>query len=230
MADLRERFAGVLDYVQMALPADPVFGWILDEMARRGLPAYQISEEQGRFLALLVRLSGARAVLEIGALGGYSTVWLARALPADGRLTTLEREPAHAALANEACRRAGVADRVTLRLGPALESLAALDGQTAFDLVFIDADKGNNRAYLDWARGHVRAGGLIVVDNVLASGQVADLGGVTPYGRLMREFDAYAFAGCPECCTVVPFYRPERDELDGMLVYRQPAAPFETMH
>ncbi len=222
MSDLENRFAGVLGYLAEQLPDDPVFGWILAEMDRRGLPAYQVSAEQGRFLQLLVRLSGARAVLEIGALGGYSTVWLARGLSEGGRLTTLEVDPRHAALAAEACQRARVADRVQVRLGAALDTLAALDGQARYDLVFVDADKGNNRAYLDWARQHVPSGGLIVVDNVLASGHVADPSGTSPYGRMVREFNAYAFADCPDCCTVLPFYRVDRDELDGMLVYRQP--------
>ena len=222
MADLHDRFSGILGYLAEQLPSEPVYEWILQEMARRGLPEYQVSAEQGRCLHLLARLLGARSILEIGALGGYSTVWMARALPEDGRLITLEVNPAHAALAEEACRRAGVGDRVELRVGPALESLDALDGRSLFDLVFIDADKGNNRAYFDWAREHVRSGGLVVVDNVLANGRVVDAQGTSSYGGIVRSFNEHVFGGSAECCAVLPFYRADRDELDGMLIYRRP--------
>jgi predicted O-methyltransferase YrrM/DNA-binding PadR family transcriptional regulator len=140
--------------------------------AAAGLPRIQVSALQGKFLAVLARAVGARRVLEVGTLGGYSSIWLARALPADGRLISLEIDPRHAEVALSNLTDAGLADRVDIRVGPALQ---ALDGMTAepgdlFDLVFIDADKQSNAAYLRAALGLTRTGGLIVIDNIIRSG------------------------------------------------------------
>lgn len=137
-----------------------------------GLPAIAVSSNQGKLLQLLARMLGARRILEIGTLAGYSTIWLARALPSGGRLVTLEINPEHAAVATANLERAGVADRVEVRVGAALDTLPTLDGP--FDLVFIDADKQNNADYFRWAVRLARPGTLIVVDNVVRGGRVLD--------------------------------------------------------
>ncbi|MEU3757345.1 O-methyltransferase [Streptomyces albogriseolus] len=141
-----------------------------------GLPPIAVSPLQGKLLQLLARLTGARRVLEIGTLGGYSTIWLGRAMPADGRLVTLEYDPRHAEVAVRNIARAGLAGRVEVRVGPALESLPKLADEQPppFDLVFIDADKANNPHYVEWALRLTAAGSLIVLDNVVRGGRVAD--------------------------------------------------------
>ncbi|MFF9136815.1 O-methyltransferase [Streptomyces albogriseolus] len=141
-----------------------------------GLPPIAVSPLQGKLLQLLARLTGARRVLEIGTLGGYSTIWLGRALPADGRLVTLEYDPRHAEVAVRNIARAGLAGRVEVRVGPALESLPKLADEQPppFDLVFIDADKANNPHYVEWALRLTAAGSLIVLDNVVRGGRAAD--------------------------------------------------------
>jgi predicted O-methyltransferase YrrM len=144
--------------------------------AAAGLPAIDVSPAQGKFLHLLARAVGARRILEVGTLGGYSTIWLARALPAGGALITLEIEPRHAEVARGNLDRAGVGDTVDVRVGPALDTLAALKAakDLDFDFVFIDADKENNANYVAAALDLARAGALIVVDNVIREGRVLD--------------------------------------------------------
>lgn len=144
--------------------------------AEAGLPAINVAPNQGKLLMLLAQLTGAKRVLEIGTLGGYSTIWLARGLPDDGRIVTLEAEPRHAAVAVENLERAGVGARVEVLVAPALETLPRLvdDGVEPFDLVFIDADKSNNPHYLRWALEVTRPGSLIVVDNVVRRGEILD--------------------------------------------------------
>jgi len=141
-----------------------------------GLPSIQVSPPQGKLLQLLVRLLGAKKILEFGTLGGYSAILMARALPEDGSLITLEAKPEYAEVARQSIERAGVADRVEIRVGPALESLPVLeeDGAGPFDLVFIDADKVNTPNYFAWALDRTRPGGLIVADNVVRRGTLAD--------------------------------------------------------
>ncbi|CAL9574678.1 O-methyltransferase [Streptomyces sp. enrichment culture] len=148
----------------------------LRESDAAGLPPIAVSPLQGKLLQLLARLQGARRVLEIGTLGGYSTIWLGRALPADGRLVTLEYDPRHAEVAVRNIARAGLAEQVEVRVGPALESLPKLADEQPppFDLVFIDADKANNPHYVEWALRLTAAGSLIVLDNVVRGGRVAD--------------------------------------------------------
>jgi predicted O-methyltransferase YrrM len=155
------------------LPDDPVLARALVDAQQAGLPPIQVSPLQGRFLHLLARAVGARRVLEFGTLGGYSTLWLARALPADGRLTTLELDPSYAEVARANLVRAGVADRVDVVVGAAGASLPSLAGET-FDLTFIDADKPSTADYFDWAVAHTRRGGVIVVDNVVRRGAILD--------------------------------------------------------
>jgi predicted O-methyltransferase YrrM len=141
-----------------------------------GLPSIQVSPPQGRLLQLLVRLLGAERILEFGTLGGYSAILMARALPPEGRLITLEAKAEYAEVARESIERAGVGDRVEVRVGPALEALPELEreGAGSFDLVFIDADKVNTPDYFSWALDHTRPGGLIIADNVVRRGTLAD--------------------------------------------------------
>jgi predicted O-methyltransferase YrrM len=150
-----------------------------NEAARAaGLPQIQVSAPLGKFLHLTARMIGARRILEVGTLGGYSAIWLARALPprGGGRLITLELDPAHAEVARKNIDAAGVGDSVEIRLGRAIDSLAALatEGVEPFDLVFIDADKQSNADYFSWALDHSHSGSVIVVDNTVRSGAVAD--------------------------------------------------------
>jgi predicted O-methyltransferase YrrM len=139
-----------------------------------GLPSIQVSPPQGKLLQLLVRLLGARKILEFGTLGGYSSILMARALPEDGRLITLEAKPEYAEVARRSIERAGVADKVEVRVGAALEALPRLEGEGPFDLVFIDADKVNTPNYFAWALDHTRPGALIVADNVVRRGTLGD--------------------------------------------------------
>jgi predicted O-methyltransferase YrrM len=160
------------------VPADPALQAALAANAAAGLPAIDVAPTQGKLLNILARMVGARRILEIGTLGGYSTIWLARALPADGRLVTLEAVPRHAAVARENIARAGLGDRVEVRVGAALDSLPGLEGP--FDFIFIDADKPSNPDYLDWALRLSRPGTVIVCDNVIRGGRVADMGNRDP--------------------------------------------------
>ena len=158
--------------------------------AAAGLPAHEVSALQGSLLALLARLRGARRILELGTLGGYSTIWLARTLPAGGRLVTLERDAHHAEVARGAIAAAGLGDVVDLRVGPALETLPRLaaEGAAAFDLVFVDADKAANPEYLRWALALGGPGTLIVADNVVRGGAVLDPPAGDPAARGARGF------------------------------------------
>jgi predicted O-methyltransferase YrrM len=177
-------------FTDLLVPADPLLDAALQANAAAGLPAIDVAPNQGKFLYLLARLRGASRILEIGTLGGYSTIWLARALPAGGRLVTLEFEPKHARVARLNIDRAGLGDVVEIRVGPAVDSLAKLraEGEKAFDLVFIDADKQNNPAYLTWALKFSRIGTLIIVDNVVRDGGIIDANDPDPRVRGTRTF------------------------------------------
>lgn len=155
---------------------DPVLAAVLAANAAARLPPIDVSPAQGKMLHLLARMADARRILEIGTLGGYSTIWLARALPADGTLVTLELDPHHASVARANVARAGLADRVDLRVGAALHTLAAMQaaGEAPFDVVFIDADKENGAAYVAAAIALGRPGTVIIVDNVVREGGVLD--------------------------------------------------------
>lgn len=180
---MREQWSAVDEFLNdQMIPQDPALAAALADSAAAGLPAIAVAPNQGKLLHILARLRGARTILEVGTLGGYSTIWLARALPPEGRLVTLEIDPRHAAVAEANLARAGVAARVEIRVGPALATLAALanEGRPPFDLAFIDADKPNNATYFDWALKLSRPGSLIVVDNVVRQGAVIDAGSSDP--------------------------------------------------
>ncbi|MBC9031544.1 O-methyltransferase [Sphingomonas sp. JC676] len=165
------------DYIAAHLLGDdPVLDAALAANAVGGLPAIDVSAAQGKMLHLFAKMCGARRILEVGTLGGYSTIWLARALPEHGRLVTLELEPHHAAVARANIARAGLAERVEVRVGPAVASLEAMiaAGEAPFDLVFIDADKPSNVAYLEAALALTQPGSTIVVDNVVREGGILD--------------------------------------------------------
>jgi predicted O-methyltransferase YrrM len=160
--------------VENLIPADPVMDQALASNKAAGLPSIDVAPNQGKLLYLLARIRGARRILEIGTLGGYSTIWLARALPSDGKLITLEVEAKHAEVARTNIDRAGLSGLVQLRLGPALGSLAQLlnEGAKPFDLIFIDADKQSIPAYLEWSLRLSHPGTVIITDNVVRDGAV----------------------------------------------------------
>jgi predicted O-methyltransferase YrrM len=159
--------------VSLFAPEDELLGGLREEADRTGLPPTAISADAGRFLQVLLRSIGAKRVLEVGTLGGYSAIWMARALPPDGVVVTLEREERHATLARRYITRAGLASIVDVRQGRALDILPSLDGQE-FDLVYLDADRAPMATYYEWAMRLVRVGGMIVAHNVLLGGRVAD--------------------------------------------------------
>jgi predicted O-methyltransferase YrrM len=182
-----ERWAAVDRYLTgLLVPPDPVLDDALRACADAGMPAAEVSPTQGKLLRLLARLCGARRILELGTLGGYSTIWLARALPDGGRLVTLEADPGYAEVARSNIARAGLAGVVEIRIGPALETLSELDGP--FDLIFIDADKASNAEYLRWALALARPGTLIVGDNVVRDGEILDAGSDDARVRGIRRF------------------------------------------
>ncbi|MCX4880490.1 MULTISPECIES: O-methyltransferase [unclassified Streptomyces] len=171
------------DYFTTQLsPNDEALQAALRDSEAAELPSIAVSPPQGKFLQLLAQIQGARTILEIGTLGGYSTIWLARALPEDGRLVSLEYSAKHAEVATRNIARAELDRIVEVRVGPALESLPKLadENPAPFDLVFIDADKANNPRYVEWALRLTSAGSLIVVDNVVRAGRVADADSTSP--------------------------------------------------
>ena len=172
-----ELWGRVDDYiVDKLVDEDAVLSDALAANAAAGLRPIDVSAAQGKFLHLLVRMSGARRVLEVGTLGGYSTIWMAKALPADGSIVTLEYEPHHADVARKNIERAGLSDRVTVRVGAAADTLPVLAAEKPepFDFVFIDADKPSNTIYLDWAVKLSRPVTVIVLDNVVRDGQLVN--------------------------------------------------------
>jgi predicted O-methyltransferase YrrM len=183
-------WAGVDAYISEKLLArDPALDSALKTNRDAGLPGIDVSPLQGKFLHILARMAGARSILEIGTLGGYSTLWLARALPDGGKIVTLEHEQAHAEVARKNFAAAGVAERVDLRVGAALDLLPALQAEGAvFDFVFIDADKENNGPYLEWALKLARVGATVIVDNVVRKGAILDLDDHRPEIEGTRRF------------------------------------------
>ncbi len=186
----RETFDAVDAFVgETLVEHDEFLQAALDAAEAAGLPQIQVSPPQGKLLQMLVRLQGARTVLEFGTLGGYSTILLARGLPEGGRLITLEANAEYAEVARGSIERAGVGEVVELRVGPALETLPALEDEGAgpFDLTFIDADKVNTPNYFAWALDHSRPGSLIVADNVVRGGTLAESASEDPATRAQRQ-------------------------------------------
>ncbi|MGX4692467.1 O-methyltransferase [Streptomyces sp. JNUCC 63] len=175
-------------FTALLSPEDEPLRAALRDSHAEGLPHINVTPNQGKLLQLFARLQGARAILEIGTLGGYSTIWLARALPADGRLISLEYDAHHADVARRNIARAGLDRIAEVRTGPALESLPKLadENPPPFDLVFIDADKVNNPHYVEWALRLTRTGSLIVLDNVVRGGSVTDASSTDPSVRGTR--------------------------------------------
>jgi len=188
-AELWSRVDGYI--VEKLVQEDDALAAALDANSVAGLPAIDVSTAQGKFLNLMVRITGARRVLELGTLGGYSTIWMARALPSDGELVTLEFDPRHAEVARLNIDRAGVGDKVTIHVGAAAETLPELAAQQPkpFDFIFIDADKPNNPVYLDWAVKLSRPGTVIILDNVIRDGKVLEPGNADP--RIIGTRAAY---------------------------------------
>ena len=172
-----ERWQAVDDYIAAKLLGDDdALATTLANNAEQGLPPIDVSAAQGKMLCLLARMAGAKRILEIGTLGGYSTIWLARALPQDGALVTLELEAHHARVAQANLENAGLASKVDIRVGSAADSLAAMTCEAPFDFVFIDADKQSNAGYVEAAIRLGRPGTTIIVDNVVREGGVLDGG------------------------------------------------------
>ncbi len=175
----------------LLVPSDPALDAALESGAAAGMPPINVAPNQGKLLQILAKAVRARNILEIGSLAGYSTIWLARALPPGGRLITLEVNPLHADVARASVARAGLAGAVELRLGPALETLARLGAENRgpFDLIFIDADKPSYAEYLEWALKLSRRGSLIIADNVVRKGAVADASSSDPLVQGIRRFN-----------------------------------------
>jgi predicted O-methyltransferase YrrM len=172
----QELWTAVDDYIcGQLLPADPVLDAALSASDAAGLPSIAVTPNQGRLLELFARIHGAQRILELGTLGGYSTIWLARALPRDGKLVTLEANPQYAEVARANIAAAGLSESVEMRVAPALETLPELVAEGAlFDFIFIDADKQNYPGYLEWSLKLSRPGTLIVGDNVVRAGAILD--------------------------------------------------------
>jgi predicted O-methyltransferase YrrM len=172
-----DSWAAVDEFVAATIaPDDEVLSHAVERCEAAGMPSIQVSPPQGKLLALLVQAIGASTVLEFGTLGGYSSIWIGRALPQGGRLITLEADPGHAEVARQNIAEAGLSELVDLRVGPALETLTALESEGAgpFDLVFIDADKIHTPEYFAWSLDRTRPGGLIIADNVVRGGTLAE--------------------------------------------------------
>ncbi|MFD7730843.1 O-methyltransferase [Kitasatospora phosalacinea] len=176
-------WSAVDEYAEaLLIGPDEALDAALEAADEAGLPQIAVAANQGKLLHLLARVRGARRILEIGTLAGYSTIWLARALPDGGTLTTLELDPAHAAVATANLERAGLADRVEVRLGPALDTLAQLiaQGGEPYDFFFVDADKANIPQYVEAALALAAPGAVVVVDNVVREGRLADADSTDP--------------------------------------------------
>ena len=201
-----ETWTAVDGYItDLLVGSDPALDGALAASAAAGLPAIAVSAPQGKLLAILARAQRARTILEIGTLGGYSTIWLARALPPGGRLVTLELDPKHAAVARENLARAGLSQLVELRLGPASDSLRGLlaEGRGPFDFIFIDADKPGYPGYFELALRLSAPGTLIVADNVVRDGAVADPDSPDPNVQAVRRYNALLAAEPRVTATVL---------------------------
>jgi predicted O-methyltransferase YrrM len=213
-------FSVVDRYIErLCVPSNKVFEQALRDAEAAGLPPIQISPNEGKLLYLLAKISGARRVLEIGLLGGYSTLWLASALPEDGRVVTLEIEESFARVARKNIERAGLFSKVEIHIAPALETLKRFvqRGEPPFDLVFIDADKEGYPAYLDWSLRLTRPGSLILADNVIRDGKVARAGAADPLVKAVQKFNKQLAAHPALETIILPIVR---EKLDGLAIAR----------
>jgi predicted O-methyltransferase YrrM len=188
----QERWDAVDEYIkEVVVRPDAALDAAMEASAAAGLPPISVSPAHGKFLFVLARTVSAKAILEIGTLGGYSTIWMARGLAAGGRVVTLEADPKHAEVARANFVRAGVSDAIELRLGKALDTLpqVAGDGRGPFDLIFIDADKASIPEYFRWALKLSRVGSLIIVDNVVRDGEVINATSSDPNIQGLRRFN-----------------------------------------
>jgi predicted O-methyltransferase YrrM len=188
----QDLWTAVDQYINEALiPGDPILEAALEASQKAGLPSIQVSPPQGKMLHILARSIKARNILEIGTLGGYSTIWMARALPTGGRLLTLEADAKHAEVARANVARAGLAEMVELRLGAALDTLphVAAENRGPFDLIFIDANKSTMAQYFDWSLKLSRPGTMIIADNVIRSGAVVDSASTDADVQGVRRFN-----------------------------------------
>jgi caffeoyl-CoA O-methyltransferase len=170
-------------------PHDQALQQAWDDIPRYGLPAITVKPEEGRFLQFLARASGAGLALELGTLGGYSSMWIARGLAPGGRLITVERDPRHAEIAAAHFSEAGLSDRIEIRIGEAVQLLEELGGRTPYDFIFIDADKPGYPEYFDWSLENVRLGGIIAAHNAFRHGSVAGIGPDDSFSETMRKFN-----------------------------------------
>lgn len=185
----QQRWAAVDNYlIEQLVPQDEALLAALDANKNAGLPPIDVAPNQGKLLYLFAKMIGARRILEIGTLGGYSTIWLARALPDDGKVITLEYQPRHAEIASHNIRHAGLESKVTILVGAAQDTLPTLEGSAPFDMIFIDADKQNNPTYLEWALKYSRSGTVIIGDNVVRSGKITEAEDTDPNLQGLREF------------------------------------------
>lgn len=186
-----EKWTAVDQYVSdVLIPRDSTLEEVLQANATANLPAHDVSPTQGKFLKLIVQIQGARNILEIGTLGGYSTIWLARGLPSGGRVVTLEANEKHAEIARNNIERANLNDKIEVRVGLALDSLRQIENENyePFDFIFIDADKQNNPTYFEWALKLSRPGTIIIGDNVVREGEVIDNTSKDPRVQGIRRF------------------------------------------
>jgi len=180
------------DYIeQLFNPADPILTETLKELERAGLPPINVSANEGKLLYLLASLSGAKKILEIGTLAGYSAIWLGRALPSDGKLVTLEIDPKHVEVSRLNFVRAGLADKIEVRVGPGQQTLAQMveANEGPFDLFFIDADKDGYPAYLEYALKLSHPGSVILADNLIRNGKVMEANSPDVYVQAIRTFN-----------------------------------------
>lgn len=193
------------DYItKLFVPQDAALQRALIESPQRGLPTISISPEEGRFLQFLVRACGAKKALEIGTLGGFSGIWIARGLLPEGKLITLERNPEHAKVAQDHFEAAGLKDKVEIRLGDAHETLSALTAEGPFDFIFIDAEKSGYEDYYEWAMANLRAGGVIAAHNAFRHGAVADEADTQADNVVMRKFNERVAADPRGISTIYP--------------------------
>ena len=204
---MQETWAAVDRYFgNLLAPEDNALATCVANNREAGLPSIDVPALLGKFLNLMVHISGARNVLEIGTLGAYSTIWLARALPEGGQVVTLEIDPARAEIARKNLERAGVLERVEITIGPALDTLGALyDGAVEpFDLIFIDADKKSLPEYLEWSLKLSHPGTVIIVDNVVRDGKVLDAGSADPDVQGVRRMTEMIAANPRLRATAIP--------------------------